>query len=270
MDKIATKTKILLWGVVGDKEKIDFDLCDFSSDEVGQLDRLVRADGDDQVRVTIEPEQKKLQIGVITASVGLVSLSCRKKGQKIKIRGFKSPDERATALKRMCAADTPILLSIEEIQAGLFVSSATASGEQKKNPTPAGTASPGKDEDHHEIELKFKGLRGCKGLISLVRKDGQWYGGWAIQCGNLSEETDPLEADGKGTRIEALQFAQSAIREWMEDVDDNLSGTADAKRSMRTRLATMSEQLDAQLDPILNAAEAAEPMPEESDGPDQD
>lgn len=116
---IATKTKVLLWAVMGEKERLDFDLCDFSPEQVGGLNRLIREDGENSVRLTIDPEQKKLQIAPITVVVRLVSLYCRGKGQKLKIGGFASPDERATAIKRLIAAETPVVLTIEPIQAGL-------------------------------------------------------------------------------------------------------------------------------------------------------
>lgn len=117
MDKIATKTRIAAWVVVGNREKIDFDLCDFSPDQVAALDRVIRSESDGHLALTIEPEQKKLQIPAITSTVRLVSLSCRTKGQKLKVAEFKSPDERATALKRMSAADTPVILTLEEADA---------------------------------------------------------------------------------------------------------------------------------------------------------
>lgn len=258
MEKIATKTKILLWGVVGEKEKIDFELCHFSSDQVAQLDRMVRADGDNTVRLTIEPEQKKLQIAALQANVGLVSLSCREKGQKLKIRGFRSPDERATALKRMSAADTPILLTIEEIQGSLFGDEATA-----KDANRAKRPEGGPEQDVTEkIPLKFKALRGCKGMV-FVRCDGLGWRAWYdIQVGNLAKHAGPEDMNPVSSRVVALQAAKSAMQCWLEDIEP--SGSADAKRALKVRLAQVCEQLDVQLAPMLNAAEKfAEDEPEE-------
>lgn len=263
MDRITSKTKILLWGIVGEKEKIDFDLCDFSPDQVGDLDRLVRED-DAKVRLTIEPEQKKLQIAPITSEVRLVSLSCRTKGQKLKIADFRSPDERATAIKRMCAADTPILLCIEEIQGQLFGSKKTTKG------TKIDVGGLKADSEQEEIPLKFTGLRGCKGKITLLHDELGWRASYEIRVGNLEERTSPEDMAHGSSRVEALQEARNGLTMWAEEVRP--TGNADAKRSMARRLADVCKQLDEQLDPLLNAAEEefAEDDPEDTTNTDAD
>jgi hypothetical protein len=104
-----------------------------------------------------------------------------------------------------------------------------------------------------ERKLKFKGLKGCKGLVSLRCKEGQWYGGYALHLGNLSIEEAPTDTQACSSRVEALQAAQTALDIWLTDLI--VTGTADAKRAMLARRDMMREQLDQQLDPILNAAE---------------
>jgi len=118
MERIACKTKIIQWAVVGEKEKIEFDLCDYSPDQVAALERLVRHP-DDKVRATIAVEQKKLQIADIASSARIVSIALRAGGQKIKLADFKSPDERAVSLKRLSGNETPVLLAIEPIEQDL-------------------------------------------------------------------------------------------------------------------------------------------------------
>jgi len=118
--KIAVKTKITEWGAAGDKEKISFDILDFSPDQVGDIDRLIRNNSEDPVSLSIEPIQKKLQIAPIVSQVRLVSMNCMTGGQKLKIADFKSPDERATAMKRLTASDTQITLTLEDVQGKLF------------------------------------------------------------------------------------------------------------------------------------------------------
>lgn len=248
MEKITTKTKILLWGVIGEKEKIDFDLCDFSSEQVGTLDRLVRIDGDNKVRMTIVPEQKGLQITAITAEVGLVSLSCREKGQKLKVRGFKSPDERATALKRMSAADTPILLTIEEIQGSLFGKSSGPATPKKSKEVAPGLVLVGQNTSE-ELELKFKGLKGCKGLVSLRCQEGQWYGGYALQLGNQSTEVPPEDTQAFATRLAVLMCVSTKLGMWLDSII--LTGTADQKRAMTARRDSMRGQVQNQLEDLI-------------------
>ena len=105
----------------------------------------------------------------------------------------------------------------------------------------------------------FQGLKGCKGIISLQCKDRQWYGGYALQLGNLSIEESPENTRSCSSRVEALQAAKTSLDIWLNDLI--VTGTADAKRSMLARRDTMRKQLDQQLDPILDAAkEAAEPL----------
>ena len=243
MGKIASKTKIILWGVAGEKEKIDFDLCDFSSEQVADLDRLVRADGESKVRLTIEPEQKKLQIAAIAAVVGLVSLSCREKGQKLKVRGFKSPDERATAIKRMCAADTPVLLTIDEISPGLFGKST------KDSPAQPAAAQPSVEETHTAFECKFKGLRGCKCHLEILgRRDG-WRAKYSAKLGNISGADGTEQVNPAPTRAMAINGALKAILCWLDEIE--ITGTADARRSLAARRDQMKEQVTEQLQNLI-------------------
>jgi len=255
MEKITTKTRILLWGVVGDKEKIDFELCDFSSDQVGDLDRLVRADGENKVRMTIEPEQKALQIGDITCDVGLVSLSCRGKGQKLKVRGFKSPDERAAALKRMAGADTPILLTIGEIQGSLF----------EKQETTNQTTAVG--DQNQEIELKIKGIKGAKGLVSLRCYGGQWQGGYALQLGNQSVEVTPEDTPTLSSRAKTLLWIDRQIRGWLDSII--ITGKVDQRRAMEARRDSMREQIGNQLAAAIRESMTAAPGSGEAMGDEE-
>jgi hypothetical protein len=118
-EKIAVKTKVVRWSVLDGKELLDFDVLDLSPDQVGSLERIIR-EKDNSVNITIEPEQKKLQLAGITSAVRLVSLMCREKGQRLKIADFKSPDERATGMKKIISAETPVLVTIEIKQTKLF------------------------------------------------------------------------------------------------------------------------------------------------------
>jgi hypothetical protein len=125
IDKIAVKTKVVKWSVLDGKELLDFDVLDLSPDQVGKIERIIR-EKDNSVNITIEPEQKKLQLAGIISAVRLVSLICREKGQRLKIAEFKSPDERATDMKKIISAETPVILTIEIKQNKLF-------DEQKKD-----------------------------------------------------------------------------------------------------------------------------------------
>jgi hypothetical protein len=259
MEKIATRTKILVWAVVGDKERIDFDLCDFSPDQVGALDRLIRADGEAAIRLTIEPEQKKLQIAALVSTVRLVSLSCRTKGQKIRIAGFKSPDERATALKRLSAADTPILLTIEEVQRSLFSGSDKASDDagqagdlaitQGSAELPSGPSwgdaecevgPDGTILSPQVVTIKLSGVRNAEARIewALVRdpKFGTaakpcWYGVLYLRLGNRVLDDNPPRISNVGfvERAQMLGDLRRQAGEWF----DTIPGDKPADRKRR-------------------------------------
>ncbi|MEN6335292.1 MAG: hypothetical protein ABFE01_13665, partial [Phycisphaerales bacterium] len=259
---VTTKTKILAWGVAGEKEKLDLDLCDFSADQVGELDRLIRADGDDKVKITLTPEQKKLQIEPITSTVKLVSMSCRTKGQKLRVSGFHSPDERAPAIKRMSAADTPILLTISEIQPAMFgrTKSAienTGNIERAANwEKPDGTAET--QIPHSElIEVKCKGLKLASAKIDLVYEGpGQWRSGYTARLGNYTQDRDAQEGPAFASRTAALNAAQLGIGAWLDEIP--MTGTADGKRALSARRAKMREQVIAATDARIREDDSKE------------
>jgi hypothetical protein len=119
IEKIAVKTKIVRWSVLDGKELLDFDVLDFSPEQVGYIERIIR-EKDNSVNIIIEPEQKKLQFAGIKSNIRLVSMTCRENGQRLKIADFYSPDERATGIKKIIMAETPVLVTIEIQQGKLF------------------------------------------------------------------------------------------------------------------------------------------------------
>ena len=120
MEKIAVKTKINFLTFAGETEKIGFNVLDFAPDQVAAIDRLIRNNKEDPVRLTIEPENKQLQYAPIVSHVRLVSMNCMGTGQKIKIADFKSTDDRATTLKRLVTSGTQVVVTIEPVQGRMF------------------------------------------------------------------------------------------------------------------------------------------------------
>ena len=116
--KIQSMTTIRQWAMVEDKEKIDFELLDFSPEQVAQLDRWVRHP-EDKLQLTIEAEQKKLQLGAVTSLVRLVSSASRAGGQKVKVAGFTTTDSRAQAMKALVKSCTPVMVTFEQVQGRL-------------------------------------------------------------------------------------------------------------------------------------------------------
>lgn len=241
MQQIATKAKISLWCVVGDKEKIDFGLCDFSPDQVASLDRIVRAK-DEPVRLTIEPEQKKLQIAPIEATVRIVSLACRSGGQKIKIADFKSPDSRAEAIKRMSAAETPLILTLEPIQNQLPFAE-----DEPRRSEPAGDDGPALAPDSQTHRLKFAGLRKCSAEVTVYRDGDRWAAGHAVFMGEdyeILSETGQFKA---ATKALALQAVSKAMIDW-------LLGLTMASKADRARRTKMVDQIADQMRVLIDQA----------------
>jgi hypothetical protein len=115
-----------------------------------------------------------------------------------------------------------------------------------------------------EIPLKFRGLRNAKAMITVTHQADGWRAGYEIKVGNLEKSMPALGMVPASSHLEALQAAKSALQMWAEEVEP--SGSADTRRATTSRLASVCEQIDAQLDPMLNAAEEfAEGGPKEDD-----
>lgn len=230
MSKIASKTKITLWAVIGDKERLDLDLCDFSAGQIATLERFVRHP-EDKVQITIAPEQKKLQIAPLVSPVRLVSVALRSGGQKLKFAEFHSPDERATALKRLSAAETPVLLTIETLQEGLAFDDAA-----KEDPALAQSGPEDAEAVVGPCETRKVPLpknSGAKVEVSVGKdKDGRWRGLCRVTIPHnefASRWTGPV-----GARPEALHAARSVIAAWL-----------DTQEQYKRRAAVMTKVNDA-------------------------
>lgn len=225
MERIASKTKIVQWAVMGEKEKIEFDLCDFSPEQVAALERLVRHP-DDKVRATIAVEQKKLQIADITSGVRIVSIALRAGGQKIKLADFHSPDERATSLKRLSTNETPVTLTIEAIQGELPFASPTAEAEPEAEVTETLTISDFEEApfdplhgDHAEvIEIPCAKTWNATASILVCRILGK-SGAWRANAeGEIDGEITREDFDGgdeSWSRSQAIAAAARHLRQWL-------------------------------------------------------
>ena len=254
MDVIATKTKVLSWACVGAKEKIDLEVCDFSPDQVGALDRLLRTGKDERVRVTIEPEQKKLQIPPVACPVRLVSLSCRPGGQKIKLAEFRTPDDRATAMKRLIANETPVVLSIEEIQKQLpFGESGTNAKVTAKRTEATAATTEGDEPVNEPVIIKCKGMRKAGVKAAICHRPGEGHGySWTGEMGNHVGD-GASDDGGHPTRIQCLAALRDDLVCWLRDLE--ITGTADRRRADGARRDQMREQVEAHFDKLILAAD---------------
>ena len=252
MERIASKTKITQWTIVGEKEKIEFDLCDFSPDQVAALERFVRHP-DDQVRVTIECEQKKLQIPALTSPVRLVSLALRAGGQKIKLAGFRSPDERAIALKRLSANETPVVVTIEPIQGELPFGEDAADSEDP--PADDLEEAPGERPWRQVAErtLKCKGLRQVAVTLDVQQRGDDWRIGYRARLGHYTVEEAAADADAYDGWPQAMENVRVALCEWIDGLA--IFGKTDAVRSMTARRDAMRRQVEDWLAEMIEQGE---------------
>jgi len=249
MERIASKTKITQWAVVGEKEKIEFDLCDFSPEQVAALERFVRHP-DDHVRVSIECEQKKLQIAAIQSPVRIVSIALRAGGQKIKLADFHSPDERATALKRLSANETPVIVTIEPIQGELpFAAPPPAEEAGETDEVVA-------DEAWWPVAertLTCKGLKQAKVELDIQQRGDDWRIGYRARLGNFHIEEAAADALDYRGLAPALENLQVIVGRWLDLLD--ITGTADAVRSMTARRDKMKQQVEDWLTDMIEQGE---------------
>ena len=180
--KAAVKTFIDEWSVSEGKEKITFPKLDFSPDQVGNLDRILR-DTENKVTMTISVVKKKLQFEPIVYQVHIVSINCMNGGQKLKISGFKSPDSRAVAMKSLADTKEPVTITIEDKQQRLFDDSdkdKSKEGEQKEfEPAPEPNEN-GVFESPNEIEVKLPKSYRTKLVLFWVRYKGKFYTGFDL------------------------------------------------------------------------------------------
>jgi hypothetical protein len=217
--KIAVKTKITEWGTVGDKEKISFDLLDFSPDQVADIDRLIRNNNEDPVRMKIEVIQKKLEILPIESQIRLVSMNCMSGGQKLKIADFKSPDTRATALKRMVNTDTQVTLTIEGVQGNLFEDTESAGQPAEaddEKPEAFEINDSGVVVNPRTIDVKFPKAYRTVCNIKFAYSE-KWFIGFYIKIGLEIKLVDVnLNNPGFVKLADALDDAAAKVCEWLD------------------------------------------------------
>lgn len=120
MEKIAVKTKIKLWAVVGKQQKIVFKSFDMTSRQVGNLDKLIRNNKDEHVKLSINPDDNHLDIPAIESAVKLLGMECTGKGQHLKVSGFRCVEDKLDVLKQYIENESEIIITFEQSQEKMF------------------------------------------------------------------------------------------------------------------------------------------------------
>jgi hypothetical protein len=138
---------------------------------------------------------------------------------------------------------------------------------------PAGPGEPGQAKKDawrtsfgEQIALKFKGLRGCKCIITVRQEipGGLWRAAYSAELGNITASEVIQTAPPVADRALAIRSAMRAAIVWLEGIA--ITGRADFKRAFAARRDQMKEQIEEQIEKL------AGPQPESftEDEPDTD
>jgi len=207
--KIASDTTIKQWSVK-DVEQIQFELCDFSPDQIGAMERLIRHP-EDKVELSIAVKQKSLGIAAIKSMIKLKGCSLQPGGQKIEIGKFTS-GERTEDLKALVQNATPVTITITQVQGAVPAATKPADDDE---PLLGHQTEPRAER----LEVTLPRAYGAKVAINLLQHDdGTWECVAAIQIpyADTVVRGELMEQDlGYNNRTDALEAIDVAIAQWV-------------------------------------------------------
>ena len=207
--KIASDTTIKQWSVK-DVEQIQFELCDFSPDQVGAMERLIRHP-EDKVELTIAVKQKSLGIAAIKSMIKLKGCSLHPGGQKIEIAKFTS-GKRTEDLKALVQNATPVTITITQVQGAVPAATKPADDDEPLLGPPTETIS-------ERLEVTLPRRFAAKVVVTLFQYDeGIWECVAAIQIPHADAVVrGQLMDDGLtyNNRADALEAIDVAIAKWL-------------------------------------------------------
>lgn len=239
MEKITVKTKIKLLAIVGRQQKIVFKTLDMTSRQVGQLDKLIRNNKDEHVKLAILPGKEFLDIPAIESDVMLVAMDCTGKGQNLKVSGFHAPSEQIKQLKDYIESESEIVLQIEQTQEKMIdetpTEENTESSSQESEDSEEGfdDNEPGQSlVSGHEskvyevnesgnitnpevITVKLPKNYGTMIAMSFGRSNDNWYFGYDLNIGNNGIGV-PCGLDGGENIHQAIETAKAKIFEFID------------------------------------------------------
>lgn len=252
MEKIAVKTKIKLWAIAGKKQHIVFKTLDMTSRQVANLDKLIRNNKDEHIKLTISPDNESLDIPGIESAVKLISMDCTGKGQHLKVSEFRCPDNRMEQLKEYIESESEIIVTIEQTQEKLIDETPEDTHhEEHKEKEDLHPAHYKEDDDFDEtdsddnqpakeytvnengvitnpevITVKLPKNYGTMCAMSLGKSNANWYFGFDIEIGNQQKKkfvdtTFPRDVPYKDINLcktvyEAVQAAKKEIFEFID------------------------------------------------------
>lgn len=197
MEKIAVKTKIKKLELGCRKQNIEFKAFDMTSRQVANVDKIIRNNDNEYIRLTIEPEIERMEIEPIVSVVKLVAMECAGKGQHIKIAGFKAAGDKLDQINNYINNESDVIITFEQTQEKLI--DETPIEENTESSSQAGSTM-GESEDYEDselntqnselsspkdMELKLPPKWNTHCLITIESSNGKFQAGYTLKIGNM-------------------------------------------------------------------------------------
>lgn len=216
MEKIAVKTKIKTLELGCRKQHIEFKAFDMTSRQVANVDKIIRNNENEYIRLTIGPEVERMDIEPIVSVVKLVAMECAGKGQHIKIAGFKTSGDKLDIINQYINSEADVLVTFEQTQEKLIDETPedTTDSTPSTNSGQADSPQAGDPQEQaKDIELKLPKTWGTQCMITIDSEDGKYRAGYTLKIGHvvdselLKDSPEYYEADSCMKNIKNHMFA---------------------------------------------------------------
>lgn len=207
MEKIAVKTKIKKLELGCRKQNIEFKAFDMTSRQVANVDKIIRNNDNEYIRLTIEPEIERMEIEPIVSVVKLVAMECAGKGQHIKIAGFKAAGDKLDQINNYINNESDVIITFEQTQEKLIDETpkdigdgGQGIGDSESEDSKDSELSTQNSElsSPKDIELNLPPKWNTHCYIKIGSVGEYWQYGFIIKIGNVEKAAafdDPVEYD---------------------------------------------------------------------------
>ena len=251
METIELKTKIKKLEIGCRKQHIEFKAFDMTSRMVSNVDKLIRNNDTEYVKMTIGPENEKLDIEPIVSVVKLVAMECAGKGQHIKIAGFRTSGNKFDIINNYINCESDVSVTFEQTQEKMIdetpeetVDRVQGIGDndsdllvcyEGNSSTGLGQASDGPKD----IELKLPPKWGVKVYIKFdkfeVGKIEYWQYGFVVKIGNI-EKAGSFDECGHYEKLNDCTYNLKQELESFIDAQENFKQAKPLKKKIEKAL----------------------------------
>lgn len=243
MEKIAVKTKIKKLELGCRKQNIEFKAFDMTSRQVANVDKIIRNNDNEYIRLTIEPEIERMEIEPIVSVVKLVAMECAGKGQHIKIAGFKSAGDKLDQINNYINNESDVVITFEQTQEKLI--DETPIEKNTESSSQAGSTM-GESEDYEDselntqnselssprdIELKLPPKWGARCYIKIGKVGLNWKYGFIIKIGNV-DKSDAFDTSVEYDTLEDCIYNLKQELDAFIDAQENFKQTKPLKKKI--------------------------------------